>query len=179
MKKFFILLALVAMSISCSNNNKKQATISKSDLIGSWYQESTGAASSNGVVDNQALYYMKDFYTLESNGSYIAETEIKFIHNNKVAIEEKIHTDGKWESKGDSITTYLDRLIIGNDTTIVNNKGGGNTVKIIHLSEDSIVFQKMDTEKHNKKMLEGKMSFGSFRVGQGTSYGVLYKIRNK
>lgn len=180
MKKLLILLALTAMFTCCSKNNGNQVSFDKSEFIGTWYQISTAPAGSNGIIDDQALYFLKDTYTLGADGNYIAESEIKLILQNKAEAEEKIHIDGKWELKGDSITTYLERIIQGHDTTVVNNnKEDGNTVKIIHLTTDSIVFQKNETEKHKKKMQEGKLSFGSFRVSPGTSYGVLYKIQTK
>ena len=178
MKKLFLLLALTATLIGCSQSNKKQVSIAKSELIGTWFQESTGAAVSNGEIDNQAFFYFKDLFTLNPDGSYIAETNIKFIHTNMVATEDKIHIDGKWELDSDSITTYIDRIIHENDTNIIKNEGEGNTVKIIHLTSDSIVFQRHEDEVYEKKMREGKFSLGSFRVDRGTSYGVLYRKRD-
>ena len=58
-------------------------------FIGTWYQTSTAPAGSNGIIDDQALYFLKDTYTLGADGNYIAESEIKFIHQNKAEAEEK------------------------------------------------------------------------------------------
>lgn len=143
-------MALIAMCVNCSNS-VKQVSEDHSELFGSWYQERTELAKE----DMKAIWYWRDVFNLEPNGEYTSITEIKLIDGANIVDGSKILSKGKWQFHGDSVTTFIDRQIVGNDTTFFKEKKNVQTVKIIHVTEDSLVFH------------DGKM------------YGVLYKSRDK
>jgi hypothetical protein len=139
MKKTIIFLALIATTFfCCSKKSNSQEIDYMTDLIGSWYQERIELGK-----NKNAMWLFKDVYTLEENGDYKWYYQAKFKDGLHIEIinDSLIKGFGKWSLNGDSMTSYLDYIVKDGDTTYFKEKTNIQTINIMHITPDSLVFQ--------------------------------------